>query len=137
MLNLLHSGVCGNSVNPLDRNSSFISHGDLPNNNNVNNYYLKERGNGHFDRNIKFQEPISIIKISESASNQNKQLKELSNKKNSGFFRDYCLCMYKRVDPDDENDSSDEKYEPNDNEFSINRTSAIPITIDPRMYVNV
>lgn len=65
-------------------------------------------------------------------------------KKVPGFFRNYCLCLSSKVEPDDANGWTAEKYESNggngwtketltDDRFAYRPSTIIPITIDPAM----
>lgn len=146
MLNLLHSSVCGSdSVNTVNANGSHFLNENLQQNGN-----LKSE---HFDENMKIEhiasvDKVAYIKIRDEISAPPPPLKpEVHHRtkfqkfflqKYPDFFRHYCLCMHRKIEPNDLNNVSslaDDKY--GANSFLYNRTPIIPITTDPKTYVHL
>lgn len=146
MLNLLHSSVCGSSdnVNTANANDSHFLSENLQQNGN-----LKSK---HFDEKMKIEhiasvDKIAYIKIRDDVISAPPPIKPEVNcrtkfqkfflQKYPDFFRHYCLCMHRKIEPNDLNNVSslaDDKY--GANSFLFNRTPIIPITDDPKTYVH-
>lgn len=147
MLNLLQSNMCGgnnHNTNSANGNDSHYSISSYPQ---QNNNSRTER----VDENMKIEhstsgDRIAFIKIPhEMTSSTSVTTSELHNRrqfhkyflqKYPDFFRQYCMCLHRKIEPDDLNTVScivDDKY--GANSFLFNRTPIIPITVDPKKYV--
>lgn len=146
MLNLLQSNICGrNSENNDTANG---------NDNHFLNKNLQQNGNlrsEQFEENMKIEQitsgdRIAFIKIGDNVPTSATSQKNENNKRTKfqqffalnypDFFRQYCFCMHRKIEPDDldtVSTLSDDKY--GANSFLLNRTPIIPITVDPTKYV--
>lgn len=144
MINLLHSGVCGSeSVTTVNgANSHFLSknlqqNGKFQSENFEENMKIEQITSGNRIAFIKIRDeipsPTSVkTELNRRAQHQNKYFFQ----KYPDFFRQYCMCLHSKIEPDDLNTVSslaDDKYGANG--FLLNRTPIIPITVDPNTYV--
>lgn len=144
MLNLLQSNICGsnNANNTTNVNDSHFLGKNLQ-----QNGQLKSE---QFEENMKIEHVtsgnrIAFIKIRDDVPSATSVKHENQNRTNfhkfflqkyPNFFRQYCLCMHRKVEPDDLNTVpylADDVYKTNS--FLLNRTPIIPITVDPKTYV--
>lgn len=141
MLSLLHSSFCGSdSVNVANRISLNLRNKNFQQNDYSNN-------NGNFEENIKMEnDRISVIMlkspplppinpIQPRPSHRRSSFQKLFSKNYPDFFRNYCLCINRKIEPDDPIeiiDPASSKYETDNNP---NHTPIIPITVALGMYV--
>lgn len=143
MLNLLHSGVCGNeNVTTVKKADAHFLSKNLQQNGNLRSE--------DFDENMKIEQitsgnKIAFIKIRDEMPSPTSVKTELHRRTQNqryffqrypDFFRQYCVCLHRKIEPDDLNTVSslaDDKY--GANSFLLNRTPIIPITVDPTTYV--
>lgn len=132
MLNLLHSSLCGSdriSVNPKNQN-------------------VQHNNNRNFEKNIKMEsDHISVIVLKSSpmpainpvltqASNRYSSFQKFFLRNYTEFFKNYCLCLNRKIEPDDPIevvDPASKTFESNNN-YST-RNTVIPITVALKMYV--
>ena len=142
MINLLQSNMCGGS-----RTNSATVHDShyLSRNLQRNGDFRTEQ----FDERIKIEQitngdRIAYIKIRDDMPPSAASVKsDLHNRtkfhflhKYPNFLRQYCMCLNRKIEPDDLNTVSsivDDKY--GANSFLLNRTPIIPITSYPTKYV--
>lgn len=94
------------------------------------------------------QKTISVIELRDNTFPNGHELVERNKdpvKKVHGFFQNYCQCLNGKVEPDDANEWTAEKYETNgingwttgkldsEDRFTYKPPRIIPITIDPTM----
>lgn len=88
---------------------------------------------------MEIRERISVIELRETPPNSH-QLNETNKKpvkKVPSFFQNYCLCLNRKVEPEDVNEWTANKFEA-ENDLNLKpSTTIIPITIDPNMYVRL
>lgn len=137
MLHLLQTNICRENSTSNSRNLSEN---------------LQRNGNLRTEERVKIEhitndDRIAYIKIGDDMTSA-KSVKSKPHKqtifhkyffqKYPDFFRHYCLCLHRKIEPDDDDPNtvtilSDDKY--GANSFLLNRTPIIPITIDPKKYV--
>lgn len=138
MLNLLQSSLCGSDgVNIINRISVF------PKNQNV-----QQNSNRNFRENIKMEsDQISVIVLKGSPTPAiNPILAQTSDRRSSfqkfflknypEFFKNYCLCLHRKVEPDDPIEVIDparKAFESVNNHLAKN--TVIPTTVALEMYV--
>lgn len=86
---------------------------------------------------MEIRDRISVIELRETVPNgqQLNEMKKNPVKKVPSFFQNYCLCLNRKVEPEDVNGWTANKFEA-ENDLNLNpSTTIIPITIDPNMYV--
>lgn len=140
MLNLIQTNMCGgNNTNAANETESHYLSSNLQQNGNLRTEQFEESMK---IEQITSGDRIAYIKISDDVVVSPTSAKsELENRRHRyflqkypDFFRHYCLCLHRKVEPDDLNTVSrlvDDKY----NGFLLNRTPIIPITVDPKKYV--
>lgn len=138
MLNLLQSSFCGSdTMNIINR--ILVN----PKNQNV-----QHNNNRNFDENIKMEsDRISVIVLKSSptrkiipvltqTSNRRSSLQKFFLQNYSEFFKNYCLCLNRKIEPDDQIevvDQGSKTFESNNNYAT--RNTIIPITVALKMYV--
>lgn len=165
MINLLQSNVCGRATRSAPNNNN-------DNNNNDTNaskkssflsQNLQQNGNLNsekFDETMKIDEissgdQIAFIKIQDDLSSpspikaakqfqRQTQFQKFFMKFYPDFVGQYCLCMHRKVQPDDlitvhnyhHHHTSDDHYSDKyaANSFLLSHTSIIPITVVPQKY---
>lgn len=147
MLNLLQSRVSGvsESVNQLNGNNAHFLNRNLQNNGNFRTEHFDEHltieqiTNGDKIAYIKIQDDIQSTPTIKSNVRRRSQFQRFFQHKYPDFFRQYCMCMHAKVEPDDlntvsgiTNDNYTDKYD--NNSFLLNHTQIIPITVHPPKY---
>lgn len=138
MLSLLQSSLCGSdTVNIINRISV-----------NAKNQNVQHNNNRNFGENIKMEsDQISVIVMKSSptrtinpvltqTSNRCSSLQKFFLQNYSEFFKNYCLCLNRKIEPDDPIevvDQGSKTFESNNNYAA--RNTIIPITVALRMYV--
>lgn len=146
MLNLLQSSLCG-SDSVVNRNASIIKNGIHSHNNNLNN---------NFDQNIKMEnDRISVItlkcpplppinSIPSQTPSRRSSFPNFFSQKYPDFFKNYCLCINRKIEPDDTLIETNEHEHAQSTNSKIenvinyqNHTSIVPITVALKMYVSI
>lgn len=137
MLNLLQSSLCGSdTVNVINR---------IPMNRKNQNVHKNKTRN--FEENIKMEsDQISVIVLKTSptpainpVSNRRSSFQKFFLQNYPEFFKNYCLCLNRKIEPDDPIevvDAASKTFESNNynNNYST-RNTIIPITVALKMYV--
>lgn len=137
MLNLLQSSLCGSdTVNVINRNSV-----------NPKNQNVQHNSNRNFEENIKMEsDQISVIVLKGSPTPAiNPVLTQTSNRRSSfqkfflqnypEFFKNYCLCLNRKIEPDDPIEVIDPASKTLESNNYSTRNTIIPITMALKMYV--
>lgn len=147
MLNLLQSSVCGNesvSVANGNNNTHFLSknlqrNGNLRSENFEENIKIEQITSGDQIAFIKIRDQVPLPPIVKPQYDRRTQFQKLFLQSYPDFFLQYCLCIHKKVEPDDPNSVSglangehNDKY--GANSFLLNHTQIIPITVHPTKY---
>lgn len=136
MLNVVNTSVCsGDIVNMSNRSASNRTNGSATNNNNVQNFNenLKTENKLNGERHVVFKKPENDA--TSASSTQRAHFQRFFLQKYPDFLRNYCMCLYRKIEPDDLNDTSDAAADKYSNNGYLSRTPIIPITVDPNMYV--
>lgn len=146
MLNLLQSGVCGSeSVNAANGNNAHFLNRNLQSNGNLRtenfeeNLKIEQITTGDKIAYIKIRDEVPSAPAIKSEMRRQSQLSRIFQQNYPDFFRNYCMCMHSKVEPDDLNTVSvltngtyNDKY--GTNSFLLNHTQIIPVTVHPPKY---
>lgn len=143
MLNLLHSNMCGgnstNSANVNDShylNSNLQRSGDLRTEQFDDRLKIEQITTGDRIAFIKIRDDMASATSVKSELHKRNQFHEYFLHKYPNFLRHYCMCLHRKIEPDDLNTVSclaEDKF--GANSFLLNRTPIIPITVYPTKYV--
>lgn len=150
MLNLLQSNICGRANRSPEKSTE---NSQIPN----RNLRISDNLNSdNFEETMKIEQissgdQIAFIKIQDDLSSPTQPHKPSKFQRQSSFqtffmqvypnfFRQYCMCMHKKVEPDDLitvtdhhiDDHYNDKYAANS--FYLSHASIIPITVVPKKY---
>lgn len=161
MINLLQTNIRGSANTSVANNNNNNNTTNTKNTSHFLSQNLQQNGNlksDKFEKTMKIEEissgdQIAFIKIQDELSSSSSspikpskfqhrtQFQKFFMQFYSDFFRQYCMCMHKKVEPDDlvsvhnhthNDDHYNDKYAANS--FLLSHTSIIPITVVPKKY---